>query len=125
MFPQSLSGLTCVDLGCGSGRDCFVLSQMCGPGSKVIGIDMTTEQLATARAGVAFHEGRSAGRFGGVEFREGFIESFTSKLPADVVGAVDVIVSNCVINLSPDKEAVLRECYKALKPGGELYFSDV
>ncbi len=125
VVPERLNGANIVDLGSGSGRDCFVLAQLAGPKGKVVGVDMTEEQLAIADRGNDHHSEKSNNRWAECDFVKGYIESFTENLPKDMVGNVDVIVSNCVINLSPDKRSVLKECFKALKPGGELYFSDV
>lgn len=107
-------GETVVDLGSGGGLDCFLAAQRVGEKGRVIGVDMTPEMLAKARG--------NAMRLGvtNVEFREGYIEH----LPvAD--GEADVVISNCVINLSPDKPQVFRDVYRALRSGGRISVSDI
>ncbi|MFJ4943418.1 methyltransferase domain-containing protein [Streptomyces albidoflavus] len=120
-IPPALEGATVLDLGSGSGRDVYVLSQLVGPTGRVIGVDMTEEQLAVARR----HQDWHAERFGhaNTDFRHGYIEGLAGAGIPDA--SVDVVVSNCVVNLSPDKPRVLSEIFRVLKPGGELYFSDI
>lgn len=120
-LPPALNGMTVLDLGCGTGRDCYLLSRLVGPQGRVIGVDMTPEQLEVA----VRHRDWHAERFGyaNVEFLHGHIENLHTVGIAD--NSIDVVVSNCVINLSPEKPRVLAEIFRVLKPGGELYFSDV
>lgn len=122
-IPPALEGATVLDLGCGTGRDVYILSKLVGEDGRVIGVDMTPEQIAVAER----HLESQMERFGfsspNVEFRLGYIEDLESCGIED--GSIDLVVSNCVVNLSPFKDLVMNEIYRVLKPGGELYFSDV
>lgn len=119
--PPLLAGCRVLDLGSGSGRDVYALAQLAGPSGEVVGVDMTDEQLAVAERHRQYHA--DAFGFANVRFLQGYIERLDA-LDLEA-GSFDVIVSNCVVNLSPDKDAVLRGVHRLLKPGGEFYFSDV
>ena len=123
VVPGELAGLKVLDLGSGSGRDCYVLSQLVGEGGEVVGVDMTDEQLAVARKHVDYHRQQNGYRRSNTRFLKGYIERLDQLDLAP--GSFDLIISNCVINLSPDKGAVFRQAWELLKPGGEMYFSDV
>ncbi len=122
-LPSDLQGLTVLDLGCGTGRDAYLLSQLVGESGKVIGVDMTEEQLKLARDTMEHHREAFGYQKSNVDFRQGFIEDLRAANIAD--SSVDLIVSNCVVNLSPRKDLVFSEMKRVLKPGGEVYFSDV
>lgn len=121
--PLGLEGARILDLGCGAGRDAYALAQLVGEHGTVVGVDFTHEQLAVARAQSDWHRNRFGYQRSNVEFLEGDIERLGE------IGlepqSFDVIVSNCVINLCGDKPAVFSAAFELLKPGGEIYFSDV
>lgn len=122
-LPLELKGRRILDLGSGSGRDCYIASHLVGQDGYVVGIDMTDEQLDVANRHIDYHMEKFGYDRPNIEFRKGLIEKLAEAGLED--NSFDIVISNCVINLCPDKEAALREIYRVLKPGGEFYFSDV
>lgn len=123
-LPLGISGLRLLDLGCGSGRDCYVASRLVGEGGSVTGVDMTQSQLDVATRNMESYT-RDVCHFNkpNMAFILGEIEKLNLCGLPDA--SQDIVISNCVINLSPDKPSVLREAYRVLSHGGEMYFSDV
>lgn len=122
-IPKEVHGLKVLDLGSGSGRDCYLVSKLVGENGFVTGVDMTDEQLAVANKHIGYHTEKFGYQKPNITFKKGMIEEL-DKLDLSE-NSLDLIISNCVINLSTDKKKVLRDCYSLLKQGGEMYFSDV
>ena len=121
--PQAIEGARILDLGSGSGQDAYLLAQLVGEAGSVVGVDTTPAQLEVANRHIEWHRNR----FGYAKSNVSFIEGDIEKL-ADLgltPGSFDIIVSNCVINLVADKAAVFSAVFDLLRPGGEMYFSDV
>jgi ubiquinone/menaquinone biosynthesis C-methylase UbiE len=121
--PELINGAKVLDLGCGAGRDVYVMSRLVGESGFVVGVDMTDEQLEVAEKHIEYHRDKYGYAKSNVMFMKGYIEDL------DNLGFeenfFDIIISNCVVNLSPFKDKTLSGIYKLLKPGGEFYFSDV
>lgn len=118
---DDLDGLTVLDLGSGAGLDAFIVSRLVGPRGRVIGIDMTDEQLDIARRNNAPVTAAFGFERPNVEFHKGFIETL-EMVESD---SVDLVISDCVVNLSPRKDRVLAAIWRVLKDGGEFYISDI
>lgn len=121
--PENIEGARILDLGCGTGRDAFLLARLAGETGEVVGVDMTPAQLAFAREYEDWH----AERYGYAKPNTRFLEAYIEELDAlDLEpGSFDLVISNCVINLSTDKPAVFQGARRLLKPGGSMYFADV
>ncbi len=122
-IPYELKGLRILDLGSGSGRDCFIASKLVGESGEVIGVDMTDEQLAVANKYIAYQTEQFGYQKANVSFIKGNIDNL-GELGLEEE-SFDLIISNCVINLAMNKQKVLNDVFKLLKKGGEMYFSDV
>jgi arsenite methyltransferase len=122
VIPDCLEGRNVLDLGCGSGRDVYLLSQFVGEKGNVVGLDMTENQLKIANDNLDYHKEKFGFERNNVEFIKGKIEDLGT---IDFSLKFDVVISNCVINLCQDKESVLRNIFNLLETGGEFYFSDV
>jgi len=123
VLPEAMEAAAVLDLGCGAGRDVYVLSKLVGESGRVVGVDMTPNQLAVARRHVDYHREAFGHARSNVEFIDGDIEHLGDTGLADA--SFDLIVSNCVINLAHDKRAVLDQAWRLLRDGGELYFADI
>lgn len=121
-IPLVLKGLKVLDIGCGTGRDTYVLSRLVGEDGFVYGIDMTKEQIDVAIKYIDEHTERFGYKKPNIKFIHDYIENLERYFPEK---SLDIVISNCVVNLIEDKEAVIRQIYKILKDGGEFYFSDI
>ena len=122
-IPNHLENMRMLDLGSGSGRDCYIAAQLVGEQGEVIGIDMTEEQLAVANSYIDYHTEQFGFRSSNTKFIKGNIDNL-DKIALEK-NSFDIIISNCVINLAMNKQKVLKDAFDLLKPGGEMYFSDV
>ncbi len=121
-IPLVVEGLKVLDLGCGSGRDSYVLSKLVGENGFVYGIDMTEEQISVAEKYVQQQTSAFGYKSPNVKFIHDYIENTGSRFQEE---SLDLVISNCVINLVENKEGVLRQIYRILRSGGEFYFSDI
>lgn len=122
-IPPALEGATVLDLGCGTGRDSYLISKLVGERGRVIGVDMTPSQLEVANRHRDYHAKAFGHAHSNTEFLAGDLADLGVLGIAD--DSVDLVVSNCVLNLVPDKRQAFAEIMRVLKPGGELYFADV
>ncbi|XP_029965090.1 arsenite methyltransferase [Salarias fasciatus] len=122
-FPAKLAGCSVLDLGSGSGRDCYAFSKLVGPNGHVTGLDMTEELITVSRQYVEYHQKKFGYDKPNVTFVQGYMEKLNEAGIQN--NSIDVVLSNCVICLCPDKKQVLQQTYDVLKDGGELYYSDL
>ncbi|MHC4617280.1 MAG: methyltransferase domain-containing protein [Planctomycetota bacterium] len=120
--PLCIEGLSILDLGCGTGRDCYVMSRLAGPHGFVYGIDMTQNQIAVAAKYITEQTALFGYSKPNVAFIFDYIESLHKHFEKE---SLDLVTSNCVINLTEDKKVVLRRVYEVLKFGGEMFFADI
>jgi SAM-dependent methyltransferase len=122
-IPNQVEGLRILDLGSGSGRDCYIASKLVGQEGYVVGVDMTEEQLNVAQKHIDYHTEKFGYKYSNVKFINGNIDNL-DQLDLEE-GSFDLIISNCVINLATQKQKIFNDVFKLLKTGGEMYFSDV
>jgi radical SAM/Cys-rich protein len=121
-IPFAIKGLKVLDIGCGTGLDCYILSKLVGSNGHVYGIDMTEEQIYIAKRHILPHTERFGYREPNLTFIHDYIENLSKYFKEE---SLDIVISNCVVNLIEDKEGVIRQVYRILKDGGEFYFSDI
>eukprot|EP00761_Pharyngomonas_kirbyi_P014994 gb/GECH01015025.1/.p1 GENE.gb/GECH01015025.1/~~gb/GECH01015025.1/.p1 ORF type:complete len:366 (+),score=76.76 gb/GECH01015025.1/:1-1098(+) len=125
-IPFGIEGLNVLDLGSGSGRDCYITAKLVGPQGMVTGVDMTQEQLDVANRHIEEYTVQTLSYpKPNLRFVQGYMECLDETSEPIESNSQDLVISNCVLNLSPDKEKVLKQVYRVLKNGGEFYFSDV
>ena len=121
-IPDALDGQVILDLGSGTGGECFLASVLAGQKGHVIGVNMTDEQLEVANCAIS-HNKKTFPNASSIELKKGLIENL--KGPGIEDNSIDIIISNCVVSLSNDKQAVFNEIYRVLKTGGEVHISDI
>jgi len=121
-IPEAIKGLKVLDLGCGTGRDCYILSKLVGPEGMVYGIDMTEKQLEVAKRYIDYHTEVYGYKTPNAVFIHDYLENLSKHFSPQ---SLDLVVSNCVVNLVEDKASLLRQVYDVLKEGGEFYFADI
>lgn len=122
-IPLNIEGLSVLDLGAGSGRDCYIAAVLAGPKGKVTGVDMLEELLSIGRDNVDEFTKEMGFPAPTITFKQGYIEDLAAA--GIETESVDLVISNCVVNLTTDKRAVISEAYRVLRNGGEFYFSDL